>query len=583
MTPGRARFDDLVAGTAIGFVARTTRAAWTLDQVIPLLEWVDQATRGGAWAFGHVAYEAAAAFDPALVTHPGSPGRPLAWFALADRPEQLAPLSQAGDVSPPDSWQLEVDAREYGKQVDQVRTRIAAGDTYQVNLTTRARSVLNEPPGELYRRLALGQRGSDNALLECGDQVLVSASPERFFEWSGDTVRCVPMKGTAARGWDGPSDAAALAGLLASEKDRAENLMIVDLVRNDLARVSQPGSVRVEALFAAERYPTVWQLTSTVAATLRPETGLADLFGALFPCGSITGAPKASSMRVITELESSPRGAYCGAIGWVGPPSEPVRARFSVPIRTAEIDLATGAATYGVGAGITWGSDPVAEHDEVLAKTRVLSSPGGDFGLIETLAVVEGVPRHWAAHLARLSDSAAYFGFALDPISLAERVHRVATEAGSARLRVELSRDGSVQVTTSALPEPDRAPVRLAIDDLDPADRVDPTSPWVHHKTTHRQWLTRARQRHQQADEVVLTNRHGQLTEATVANLAVLLDGQWLTPPTSDGCLPGIERGRALAQGRLTERSLTPADLARAEAIALLSSLRGWREATLMN
>lgn len=587
-TPGqpRVRFDDLVAGTRLSFEPLEVRLAHRLDEVLPLLNWVDQITGAGHWAAGFVGYEASAAFDPAQLTRSPVPGEPLAWFARCAPPQTPPSLDDQPDESSSAAaeWRLDADPAQFAAGVQSVREQIGAGASYQVNLTTRARAQLAERPEQLYRRLALGQRGAFNAFVELGDTVvpgdpvIVSASPECFFEWRGDTLRTVPMKGTAARGWDAASDVRAAQALTSSAKDRAENLMIVDLMRNDLSRICTTGSVRVERLFDLERYPTVWQLTSTIAGQLRPGTGLAEVFGALFPCGSITGAPKASSMRIIAELENSPRGVYCGAIGWVAPAGHELRARFGVAIRTAQVDRASGSAVYGVGAGITWGSDPQAEYREVVTKSAVLDSAPGEFGLIETLGVRAGEPVHWPAHLARLQAGADYFGFALDAAAIDRRVRAAASAAGTARLRLELHRDGSIDLQLGELPAPDAAPVRLALD----RPTIDPHSPWVHHKTTRRAHLDAARGRHRGADDVLLVNTAGRVTESTIANLAALIEGRWLTPFVASGCLPGIERGRALAQGRLVEAELSVEAVRGATELALLSSLRGWRPAILL-
>jgi para-aminobenzoate synthetase / 4-amino-4-deoxychorismate lyase len=259
--------------------------------------------------------------------------------------------------------------------VTRVREHIAAGDTYQCNLTDRLWTVLDRDPGALYPDLALAQGAAHSACLDLGRFVVASASLELFFDWAGDRLRTRPMKGTAARGRTAEEDAVLARHLLDSPKERAENLMIVDLLRNDLARVAWTGTVDVPALFTLERYPTGWQLTSEVTARTRPDVGLVDVFRALFPCGSVTSAPKLRTMELIRNLETGPRGVYCGAVGVVAPPGAAFRARFSVAIRTVVADRRTGRAVYGVGGGITWDSDPAAERRELAAKAAVLS-PG---------------------------------------------------------------------------------------------------------------------------------------------------------------------------------------------------------------
>jgi para-aminobenzoate synthetase/4-amino-4-deoxychorismate lyase len=578
-----ARFDDLRAGAALlcpppHRVLTATRS----EDVAGVLQQVHDATAAGDWAYGYVSYEAASGLDPRL---PGgsSPGQPpLVWFGLCDEPARTDPVTaSAGSAVELTPWRPDWTAGQHASAVAAVREHIAAGETYQCNLTDRLRAGTTGDAQALYRRLALAQRGAYNAYLDVGRYVVASASPELFFEWVGDEVRTRPMKGTAPRGRTTDEDARASRALRASAKEQAENLMIVDLLRNDLGRVAEVGSVTVDELFALERYPTVWQLTSQIRARLRPDVGLLELFGALFPCGSVTGAPKQRTMQLIEELEPSPRGVYCGAVGLVAPPTAPFRARFSVAIRTAVVDRATGQAVYGAGGGITWDSDAARERAELHAKAAVLVHDPAEHRLVETLAFVPSVGlRSRDRHLARLADSAAYFGFAFDRDAVLEVVrHALAGRSEPARVRVLLDRAGDVSVEVGALPEPAGRRVRLVVDD----DPVDSASPWLQHKTTRREPYVSRALRHPEADDVVLVNDRGELTETTIANLAVRLDGRWWTPPTTSGCLPGVERARLLDAGRLHERVLRVEDLAAAERLAVLNSLRGWREAELLS
>ncbi|WP_369138659.1 aminodeoxychorismate synthase component I [Modestobacter versicolor] len=577
-----ARFDDLRTGGSLRCPPPyRVLTASTPAEVPGVLQQVHDATEAGSWAYGYVAYEAAAGLDPQLPggsTAPGEP--PLVWFGLCEEPVPVPPPAPAAAATPATPWLPDWTDDGHARAVGTVREHIAAGETYQCNLTDRLRSTVTGDVEELYTRLALAQRGAYNAYLDLGRHVVASASPELFFEWSGDVVRTQPMKGTAPRGRTTAEDQEQSGRLRASSKEQAENLMIVDLLRNDLGRLAEVGSVVVDELFSLERYPTVWQLTSQVSARLRPGTGLLDLFRALFPCGSVTGAPKRRTMQLIDSLEPTPRGVYCGAVGLVGPPSAPVRARFNVAIRTAVVDRATGEAVYGAGGGITWGSEAAAERAELHAKAAVLAHDVTDHRLLETLAFLPGEGlRNLEGHLARMADSADWADVRFDRARVLAAVRQaVAGRTVAARVRVLLARSGDVEVELQPLPPPAPLPVRLVVDD----DPVDATSPWLQHKTTRRDvYLTRAL-RHPEADDVVLVNQHGELTETTTANLAVRLGGRWWTPPTSCGCLPGVERARLLASGRLAERVLTATDLAGAEDVAVLSSLRGWRAATVL-
>jgi para-aminobenzoate synthetase/4-amino-4-deoxychorismate lyase len=598
MTGPWARFDDVPAGEALRCPPpRHVLTADTPGEVGDVLREVDDATATGDWAFGYVSYEAAAGLDPSL---PGgwTPGQPpLVWFGICGEPTRVEPVTVGtGGPFRASAWRPDWTDGQHADAVARVREHIAAGDTYQCNLTDRLRASVTGSTEALYGRLTLAQRGAYNAYLDLGEVVFASASPELFFEWVDDRIRTRPMKGTARRGRTTAEDEQLCRALTASSKERAENLMIVDLLRNDLARISVVGSVCVDELFALEPYPTVWQLASQVSARLRPGTGLLDIFRALFPCGSVTGAPKRRTMQLIRDLEPGPRGVYCGAVGLVAPPSAPFRARFNVAIRTAVVDRRSGQAVYGAGGGITWGSTASRERAELWAKAAVLSYHAGEHQLIETLAFVPGQGegpdnpgpsssgpgssglRNLDRHLARMAESAAWFGFRCDLPAVASAVHgAVRDRTAPARVRILLARDGRVDAECAPLPAPPDRPVRLVVD----REPVDSADPWLHHKTTRREVYEVRARRHPEADDVVLINEQGEITETTIANLALRLDGRWWTPPTSCGCLPGVERARLVALGRMHERRLCVGDLHRAESIVLVSSLRGWREAVL--
>lgn len=377
MTYGR--FDDFTMKSSREFLsADDVIVADTLNQVIPALAKVDEAARRGQWCFGFVAYEAAAAFDAKFVTHERVQGLPLVWFAVAgSAPPRRIPIMRPSvgrsfHITP---WQNQWSAEQYIDRVRTVQERIATGETYQCNLTSQLTANFSGDPLAFYGDLAHAQRGAHNALIDTGRHVIASASPELFFELSDRRLLMRPMKGTASRGRTRWEDRRNAAHLLANEKERAENIMIVDLMRNDASRIAVPGSVSVPRLLRVEKYPTVFQLTSDVVARVPRTVGVADIFSALFPCGSITGAPKHSSMSLIHELESGPRGVYCGAIGVVGPTSPgDIHASFSVAIRTAVIDRSTGETHYGTGSGITWGSSPDAEYQETQLKAAILDS-----------------------------------------------------------------------------------------------------------------------------------------------------------------------------------------------------------------
>lgn len=611
-----ARFDDALSGDVLQFsTARTIVRADEPEQVRPALRAVQAAVDEGAWAAGMVAYEAAAALLPGAATHPPVPGLPLVWFALCDAPDEDPPsLEEAralrgGHRTAP--WRMDWSAADHARRIRAVHHAIGEGDSYQVNLTTRLRGTMTGDLLGAHLELAAQQRAAHSGYLDLGRHAVLSASPELHVERRGDLLTARPMKGTAARGPAPASDAQARADLLSSEKERAENVMIVDLLRNDLARIVRSGSVAVPQLLRAEDYPTLWQMTSTITAQALPDTGLEDLLEASFPCGSVTGAPKLSTMELIQQLEDSPRGVYCGAVGWMSPASSPQGAmtRLNVAIRTVLVDREDDSAVYGVGSGITWGSEAAPEFQELRTKSRVLDvlrptddatppadagqgAPGEqlqDFALLETLAVDRGRPRHLEEHLDRLLRSAADLRITADRDRLRDALMHAAaqeeaesTSGSSLRLlRLALALDGTWSLSCRTVPAGAAAPLRLAVSD----ERVDPGAPAVRHKTTDRAHLdvalAAARAADPDVDDVILRGRAGYVTETTIASLAARIDGIWWTPPLQDGCLPGIGRRLAIEAGRLRERSLTADQLRGAEALAVISSARGWRAASL--
>lgn len=569
-----ARFDDLRSGTTLQFSNLTDEVvAYHPDQVLDALRRVDEASRQGSWCFGFLAYEAASGLDPDLRTREPIDGFPLVWFGLADGPDIPVSPAGIGGAHQVGQWSLDWDEPDHARHVAAVREAIARGETYQCNLTTTLRGELTGDLLGYYLDLAANQRGSYNAFLDLDRWAILSASPERFFGLRDDILTVTPMKGTARRAPLPAVDDRVRHELRTNPKDRAENVMIVDLIRNDLNHICRAGTVAVTELLAAEKYPTVWQLTSTVTGQLRERLGLAEIFTSLFPCGSVTGAPKISTMDLIRQLETSPRGVYCGAIGYLAPGRH---AEFSVAIRTLLVDRNDDSASYGVGGGVTWSSTAEGEYQELLAKARILTAAApAAVELIETLAVVDSQPRNLTEHLERMASSAGWFDFAFDQPAIEEAVRQV---RGTWIIRIRLARDGSftLEPRTLAVSPPD--PVRLALDDRP----IDQASPFIYHKTTHREFYAAALARHPGADDVVLVNPLGHVTETTTANLAARLDGTWFTPPPSDGLLPGIGRRLAIEQGRLTERSLSIADLRRADSLAVISSVRGWRAARLI-
>ena len=568
---------------------RQVLAAWRLQEVAPLLQAVEAAARAGHWCVGGLRYEAAPAFDAALAVHPLPAGLPLAWFAV-----HAAPLpwpAGAGDADAPAhvQWDAPPARAQFDAALAQLQQGIAAGRFYQVNYTAAFTGRLCAgTPLALFAALQRAQPGGFAAFVDMGSAAqALSVSPELFFDWRADPdgagpILTRPMKGTAARGAAPEDDAAQEQRLRASPKERAENVMIVDLLRNDLARIAQPGSVRVPQLLRTQALPTVWQMTSDVQATTRVGTRLVDVFAALFPCGSVTGAPKVEAMRAIRELEALPRGLYCGAIGVVRPDPQggaaAIAATFNVPIRTLE--LHDGQVRCGTGSGIVWGASAHAEWSEWAAKRAFAERASAPFELLETLALDDGRLRHRALHLQRLARAAAHFGYPFDATALDGCLDALARAhpTGLWRARLLLDAQGRPRAEAFAL-EPTPQPVLLA---LARQPFAGAHGEFVRHKTTRRaHYAAFAPQPGSGVFDTLLYNEAGEITETTFGNVAALLDGRWVTPPAACGLLPGVGRAALLRAGRLHEAVITLADLPRVRAWAFVNSLRGWLDAEL--
>ncbi|KVZ11700.1 aminodeoxychorismate synthase component I [Burkholderia stagnalis] len=486
-----------------------------------------------------------------------------------------------------------------------VHDALRAGDSYQVNYTYRLHFDAFGTPLALYRRLRARQPVRYGALIALpGGAWVVSCSPELFVEKHGDVLRARPMKGTAPRSDDPRRDAEAAAFLASDPKNRAENVMIVDLLRNDLSRIARTGTVRVPALFSVEPYASVWQMTSTVDAGWRDGTTFADLLRALFPCGSITGAPKHKTMYLIDAIESTPRGLYTGTIGWLDAPQASADGNpdgaprcgdfcLSVAIRTLTLDAAAASGrrmgTMGVGAGIVLDSVAADEYAECELKARFLTDADPGFQLFETTCATraEGI-RHLDRHVARLQRSADAFGFRVDADALRGAIDaRCAALDGDGpyRMKLALAKDGALEIVAAPLkPLPDGpAGVLLAADHGFAPTHADDAL--LQHKTTRRADYDRAWQAAEALGcfDMLFVNERGEVTEGGRSNLFVKLDGQWVTPPLSCGVLPGVMRGVLLddASFGATERIVTRDDLARAQALLLTNALRGAVDAVL--
>ncbi len=541
---------------------------------VPLaLDEVERLTRdAGVHAVGYLAYEAAEAFD--LAVWPAADREPLVWFAFFEakdvqtrgRPSADA-LYRLGEVRP------SLNLSQFQEAFDVIKTYVSGGDTYQVNFTFPMTATFEGDALALFADLVEAQGGAHSVFIATGRRSICSASPELFFSLDGLAVRARPMKGTARRGRTTAEDQQQRDALQRSLKERAENVMVVDMMRNDLGRIATIGSVAVQELCATERYPSVWQMTSLVTA--RSTASLREVFAALHPPASVTGAPKVRTMEIIRELERGPRGIYTGAIGHVSPDGS---AGFSVAIRTAMVDESAGTVEFGVGSGVVWDSDASAEYDECLLKGGVLGHPRGPFELLETLRWTPGEGFFLLdRHLARLLDSADYFDIPRQVQAIRAALEAAVTGfAVPHRVRLLVARDGSVRVETAPLvASGETLTVRLA------AGPVDTTSIWLFHKTTRRRAYDEARGA-TDADDVLLWNTERQITEATTANVVVQRGGERVTPPIACGLLGGTFRAELLARQQIREATVTIEELASCDAIWLINSVHEWRSARLL-
>ncbi len=547
-----------------------TLVAQRQEQVRPLLDAVDALARQGRWCVGYLRYEAAPAFDAALAVH--APDGPLAWFGVyeraqawpADRPRAPAEVQ----------WHSGIARAEFDRQMERIHQAIAAGELYQVNYTAPLHGAFRGDPQALFMALRRSQPDGYAAYLDTGLEQVLSVSPELFFDWHEGRILVRPMKGTAPRGANAQEDALLMRKLRSSPKERAENVMIVDLLRNDLSRIAQPFTVKTPRLFQVQTLPTVFQMVSDVVASTRDGTTLSDVFAALFPCGSITGAPKVRAMQLIQTLEPQPRGIYCGAIGVVRPGGH---ATFNVAIRT--VTLQGAQARCGIGSGITADATAADEWQEWRHKRGFLERASQSFELLETLRLEDGCLHNASAHLARMARAALHFAYPFDAEKLKRLLQQLAASQpqGLWRVRLQLGADG--QALAEALPLPATpTPVLLQLAEcaFEAAD-----GEFVRFKTTRRAHYEAFAPTEAGVFDTLLWNRHGEITECTRGNIALLLDGRWVTPPLRCGLLDGVERERYLQQQRLVEAVVRLADLPRVQALAFVNSLRGWVEARL--
>ena len=541
-----------------------------LAEVADLLAQVESYQEQGYYVVGYVSYEAAPAFEEKLAVHKlPLLGEYLLYFTVHDRVETSPIPLTYGEVDLPSKWREQTSAEDYEKAIAQIHHHLRQGDTYQVNYTVQLKQDLSANPFAIYNRMVVEQEAGYNAYVEHDEMAVISMSPELFFEQNDRELTTRPMKGTTKRGLTDDEDLKEAAWLEQDPKNRSENMMIVDLLRNDMNRISEVGSEYVERLCQVEQYSTVWQMTSTIKSQLRLDVDLVAIFRSLFPCGSITGAPKIATMEIIKGLEPQPRGVYCGTIGLLLPNGRRI---FNVAIRT--IQLHQGKAIYGVGGGITWDSTWESEYREVHQKAAVLYRKQARFQLITTGRISQKQLLFEDQHLERLTKASRYFAYPFDPEDLRQKIEEECQACDSHqdyRLRISLNKSGEMKLSRQILAplSPSFCKAKLCLQE------ADLNQSFTYFKTTHRPHLSLGEQ------EKIYHNKSGELLETSIGNLVLKIAGKLYTPPIRLGILPGIYRQHLLGKGQAEEKVLTVPDLNQAEAVFGCNAVRGLYELEL--
>ena len=538
-----------------------------IKEVKHLLAEVEAYQNKGYYAVGYLSYEAAPAFETKFQVIAGPLMSEYLLYFTIHETFQTEPIPLAYEaIALPESWQELTSAEEYKAAIEQIHHHIRQGDTYQVNYTVQLQQKLTADPFAIYNRLVVEQNAHYNAFIQHDDVSIISISPELFFKKDGDRLTTRPMKGTTNRGLTTETDLKQAQWLAQDQKNRSENMMIVDLLRNDMNRISKIGSENVKRLCQVEQYSTVWQMTSTIETQLLPNSSLSDVFQALFPCGSITGAPKIATMEIINKVEKQPRGVYCGAIGILVPQGPSI---FNVAIRTLQMEGTK--AVYGVGGGITWDSKWEAEYEETKQKAAVLYRQNPRFDLISTGRVHQGKLLFLEEHMKRLQESSRYFDYPFNKEKVKKQVEDLCQSLDfdtDYRLKMSLAKDGELTFEHNQL-------TGLA-DDFCQARLVEQTypldSPYTYFKTSYRPHISLG------PHEQIYYNQKKELLETSIGNLVLKIEDQLYTPPIRLGLLNGIYRQNLIANNQVTERVLTLDNLKQAQAIYGCNAVRGLYE-----
>ncbi|MEC4867154.1 MAG: aminodeoxychorismate synthase component I [Jaaginema sp. PMC 1078.18] len=547
-------------------------------EIPAILDKVQQAVeQHHCYAVGFLSYEAAPAFDASFQVQTTT-AFPVAWWGLYEQPQVISPPIKRDRAPITLPWQPSISRQQYQQCLTKIKHYIAQGITYQVNYSFRLNAQFTLDPLTYFWQLNQAQDGLYSAFINLENWAICSASPELFFTKRDRQVICRPMKGTAPRGLTYERDREIAQILRTSPKEQAENLMIVDMIRNDLGRIADLGSVKVRHLFNLEKYPTLWQMTSPVEC--QTDANIKDIFQALFPCASIVGAPKSSTLKIIRELEDSPRRIYTGTIGFITPSN---CAQFNVAIRTVLIDKSKQQAEYGVGGGIVWDSTEKNEYDECCTKAKILTRTTPTFALLESvLWTPEQNYFLLDFHLNRLQESAAYFNFSFDREKVRDRLHHLVQTLSPHphKIRLQCHQNGNPEVSGKIIQQ---RPSNLLLKVGLAQSPIQTDNAFIYHKTTYRRHYETFQKQQPQYDDVILWNEKQEVTESCIANIIVEdRDGKWYTPPIACGLLPGTYRAWLLQQNRVTEKIIPVAELPLYSRIFLVNSVRKMQEVRLL-
>ncbi len=570
-------------------------SAYDYSEVANVISSAETAALNGKWAVLALTYEAAPAFDSAFSVQKNPHFKedlrgyytPLATAAIFDKCSEKEILLSNHPFSI-ENWKSLITKKVYNSSIKKIKNFIEAGDTYQVNYTFPLKSKFTGCCESYYNELCLAQRAPFSCFIDFENFKILSLSPELFFERKNNKIFTKPMKGTARRGRWLEEDTKFAHKLHNCPKNRAENLMIVDLIRNDLGRIAELDSVKVTDFFNVEKYETVLQMTSTIEAKLKQQTSISEkkrntelfeILKALFPCGSITGAPKIRTMEIIRKLEPYPREFYTGTIGFIKPGGDCI---FNVPIRTIQLDTKNSIAKFSVGGGIIYDSTAKDEYEECLTKSIFLNTKTPDYKLLESLLLEDGKYFLLENHLKRIASSAKYFDFDFDKKNLLKKLEIIRKQNlnGSYKIRLLLSRTGKIEITNSILTKEIRGLSKKLIFSSTP---ISSSNIFLYHKTTNRKIYDDVKNNLQNVDDVILFNEKGEVTESTIANIVIEKNGQKFTPPKKSGLLAGTFREELLKKGEIKEKIILKEELINTDKIFLINSVRKWMPAELIS